>query len=355
MADGIYNEKKFRNKIVFTTFILSILVVIIHSENIGQYSVTNDVLSGRVCIWIENSLVTSITKCAVPCFIFISGLLFYRNYTLNKMISKYKSRIRSIVIPYLLVNGFYTLIAVIGHFIPYVTNNLGENWSMESVTFSNILKGIFLFEYNKIFWFMLFLIVCISISPVIYIFIRNKYVGALVCFVVILVALCTENFTGKLYYLNFIYFILGGYLSIHFKVFTETLKSKKICYIAVVIYTTAIILYHIAEQSGNNEFIRLYEYCYPLFLVLSFYVMMDLFVNISMKDYMKKSFIIYEMQLIFLAIYKKLFRMLFPVNNVFAIITYFAVPVVVVISIVYTANIMEKKMPKVYRILAGGR
>lgn len=355
MADGIFNEKKFRDKITFTTFVLSIIVVVAHCENIGQYSVTAETLSGRFCIWLQNSLITSISKESVPCFIFISGMLFFRNYSFDKAISKYKSRFKSIVIPYLVVNSFYTFVAIIGHFVPYMSKNLGENWSMKNITVNNILRGIFLFEYNKIFWFMCFLIVCIAISPVIYFFIQNKYIGAATCCAVILSAYLTGNFTGKLYYLNFIYFILGGYLSIHFKFFTETIKSKKTCYIALIIHFIALIIYHVADQSGNSEFIRLYGYCHPLFMLLSFYIIMDLFVELPIKDYMYKSFLIYEMQLIFLAIYKKLFRMILPVNNIFAIITCLTVPVVVVISILYTAKIIENKFPKVYKILVGGR
>ncbi len=351
MADGIFNESKFKSKITLTTFILSVIVVYIHSENIGHYSVLPDTISGRFCIWLQNVFVTSMSKGAVPCFLFISGILFFRNYSLDKIWIKYKSRFKSVVVPYIVVNTFYTVVAIIGHYVPYISRNLGENWSMKTVSLGNILKGIFLFEYNKIFWFMLFLIACIAISPVIYLLINNKYIGMLTCIAVI----ASAFYTGNLYHLNFIYYILGGYLGIHYKTFTETIKQKSTCFLAMLLFLLAIILYHVTNYSEIASLRRIYGYCHPLILVLTFYIYVDLFNDIQIKEYMKKSFLIYEMQLIFLAFYKKLFRMVLPVNNVFAIITYVIVPIFVVISILVVSSEMKKRTPRLYKVLAGGR
>lgn len=86
------NKISFSNKITVLSFILSISIVYIHS------------------VWnVKNSLLTIVRLCffnlqniCVPMFFFISGYLFYRNFSMDKLNYKYKKRLKTLVVPYLI-------------------------------------------------------------------------------------------------------------------------------------------------------------------------------------------------------------------------------------------------------------
>ena len=90
--------------------ICTIFVVYIHSDNTTQYKLYGKI--GEITKFIEEIIAPSIIDAAVPIFFLVSGLLFFRDYHWNKVLSKYKSRIKSIAIPYFAWNSIYTLVAI---------------------------------------------------------------------------------------------------------------------------------------------------------------------------------------------------------------------------------------------------
>ena len=91
MSENVYN------RLNFIAALCAIFVVYIHSDNTTQYELCGWI--GEITKFIEGILASSIISVAVPLFFLISGLLFFRDYNLNKVLSKYKSRIKSTVIP----------------------------------------------------------------------------------------------------------------------------------------------------------------------------------------------------------------------------------------------------------------
>ena len=76
----------FSNKKTVIQFVLSLLVFYIHFRVFSTFEYTTKPLSTLL------DALMSLTSVAVPLFFAISGALFYRDYTLNKTLQKWKSR-----------------------------------------------------------------------------------------------------------------------------------------------------------------------------------------------------------------------------------------------------------------------
>ena len=97
-------------------------------------------MSSGFVFWVDKYL-SELTDIAVPMFFVISGYLFFQNYTPQKLISKWKSRLFSVLIPYLIWNGLAYLFYVLLNAIPFVSNNI--NRTIEGFTVIELLKQVF--------------------------------------------------------------------------------------------------------------------------------------------------------------------------------------------------------------------
>lgn len=94
-------------KILFFNFILSVLIVLLHSNCKVTLGWNNDGTNLSNFIELLTTYICCIGHIAVPMFYIISAYLFYHNIsTLKDTLSKIKKRIKTLLIPYLLWNTF---------------------------------------------------------------------------------------------------------------------------------------------------------------------------------------------------------------------------------------------------------
>lgn len=94
-------------KILFFNFILSVLIVLLHSNCKVTLGWNNDGTNLSNFIELLTTYISCIGHIAVPMFYIISAYLFYHNIsTLKDTLSKIKKRIKTLLIPYLLWNTF---------------------------------------------------------------------------------------------------------------------------------------------------------------------------------------------------------------------------------------------------------
>ena len=143
------NDMLFWRKKEFVSFLLSILVFFIHSnfapEIIGDGLIS--VVNHKVSYFFSDS----ITRFAVPMFFMLSGLSFFKGYSNDKYPKKIKSRIFSLVIPYLLWNTVWMLWEI---FTSYSFLSKFATSEPYPLTITSILKGIFFYNCNIPFWFI---------------------------------------------------------------------------------------------------------------------------------------------------------------------------------------------------------
>lgn len=93
-------ESLFWKKKEFVSFILSIFVFFIHISSWAQYEQGNGLMTlinEKAAVFLRDSFV----RVAVPMFFILSGIAFFKNYDDSKYLSKMKSRVFTLVIPYL--------------------------------------------------------------------------------------------------------------------------------------------------------------------------------------------------------------------------------------------------------------
>ena len=81
-------EIHYRNKIVYLSFVLSLLIIVRHSIGLKIYD-----LSGPL-LYVE-TFFSYVTDLVVPMFFAMSGYLFYQNFDFGKLRSKWKTRTHS--------------------------------------------------------------------------------------------------------------------------------------------------------------------------------------------------------------------------------------------------------------------
>ena len=171
------NDALFWKKKEVISFWLSILVFFIHSY--FAQTVVSDSLISLVNHKVSYFLSRSITQFAVPMFFMMSGISFFKDYNNNKYLSKIRSRLFTLVIPYLLWNTIWMLWEI------FTSYSFLSRFSEDSVTFAltpaNILKGIFFYGCNVPFWFVFDLIIFSLAAPLVFVIIKNKYIYVIRC------------------------------------------------------------------------------------------------------------------------------------------------------------------------------
>ena len=166
--DALFWKKK-----EFVSFLLSILVFFIHSNFAPEMA--GDSVAAVVNNKVSYFFSESITRFAVPMFFMLSGISFFKGYENSKYLSKMRSRIFTLVIPYLLWNTLWMLWDI------FCSYSFLSKFSAASepfpLTLTGILKGVFFYGCNTPFWFMFDLIIFCLAAPAVFLIIKNKYVA----------------------------------------------------------------------------------------------------------------------------------------------------------------------------------
>lgn len=335
MADG---DNFFKNKITTVNGIMCILVVFLHSENIvDKYGSSIN----RSIALFEFFISRSLGNLAVPTFFFISAILFFQNYDLSKIMPKYKSRLSSVVIPYLLWNFLYFIIFYI------LVNNPLSNALIETkeitINAKVVIDSILFYQYNNVYWFMYELIIFILISPIVYVIMKNPY-GILI--------------VPVLFFINYwlIYWLLGAYFVIHMRNQIYHRNSKKKTYIALSLSVILILIRFYLEYV--NQELEVNKYILNLLLlinVMSVWFALDILNFNSTYRWMQMSFFIYSIHPLVVWTVKDIISVLLPPNDIFALVNYIIAGIGGVVISVCIAKILIRFTPKIYSVLTGGR
>lgn len=164
----------FRNRIHWFTFILSLLVVWVHSYNaelfLGAWGGLS--MAGRF----QQLLGEGLGQIAVPGFFMVSAYLFYRGFSMKDLLRKWRSRAGSVLVPYLLWNLLYYGAYVIVSRLPFLTPVIGK--APVPVTADHLCQAVVHYGYNPVFWYLYQLLLLILLSPVIYWIFKSTRRGA---------------------------------------------------------------------------------------------------------------------------------------------------------------------------------
>lgn len=328
-------------------FFSSLLVIFVHDVALNYYEVDSS--------FINNVFRYGISSVAVPMFFLLSGVCFFYNYTPKKLGAKLKSRVFTLLIPYLLWNIIGILVGIIYSYTP-IKETISSREIFEP-TIENIVQGVFFYKYNYIFWFVYNLIIFTLITPLIDFFMKNKITAAIfVIFCFLLPVFATDALDFVKIDANYVgLYAFGCMVGKHYlKDFTQKLSaSKAMAMLGVLIASlTAIILNNYGIIYIPNTLINIIR----LMMVLGMWGATDLFASkIRERKIFSESFLIYAVHPYIISIMIKIFYQVLPKTGVASYINFVLSYVSIIILTVVAIKVVKKIFPRIYAILSGNR
>ena len=337
--------------------ILCLLVILIHNS-IPAYFDYNGILCDDVLHYIITRIIPCITSIAVPSFFVLSGYLFYLNYNYSKTFSKYKSRFYSLVIPYVVFNVCGTFLEMFMKLPFFASMASVTSEAMDPFIFRNFIIGL-LFHKFTVLWFVFALIIYSYLCPIIYLFLKNKYIGAIVIiisFILIGFGYIHITLPDTLYFdtKSILYYLIGAYLGCHYKSFF--FRSTSIIQANISLIVLCVIV-------GCQLIFNLLNITYILITVLKvfsfWYICSYLCKNTKSKEWHKYSFFIYLTHLTIIRFASGLLRTIF--NRLFdsfileEFILYSLSFLITVYTCVKIATLWRKFHYSSFNFVTGGR
>ncbi len=345
-SDTLFWKKK-----EFISFLLSILVLFIHTYYV------QDVVSQRL-ISVFNHKVSyffsrSVTQFAVPMFFILSGITFYKDYNNKKYFSKIKSRVFTLVCPYLIWNTIWMLWEI---FKSYVAGSFG-NGEQYPLNFVSVVKGIFFYNCNVPFWFVFDLIVFSFAAPLIFFIIKNKYVGIGSVVLLSVLSLFGVYLPESVFFypMAIVFYLIGAVIGYHFFDFAVKESSKPVQTASLVFLSAYILAKNIvpSEMHLDNYFIQTVVFTLAAF---SLWNVADLFIRrLKPRAIYRRSFAVYAMHLNVSMIVHKILSFCIPQNEWLEIPRFIIVILLTLVIINFVCAFLEKFLPRIYAVLMGSR
>lgn len=338
-------EKQFRNKITWFNFFFSLFVVWVHSYNgelfLGKTS------RGMAVVRLERMLGETVGQIAVPGFFMISAYLFYRNFDWNCLGRKWKSRLFSILIPYLLWNLIYYLGYVIGSRLPFVGHVMGKG----TVPFdlAALLDAVINHRYLYVFWYLKQLILLIALAPLLYLVLKRIWSGVLF----LLAAFWMVWFVADLPYLNedaLFYYGVGAFSAIHGHWMETAWKKSRFWIGTALIGFGALNFYWTARYYLPGTTV-LYRFLTPVGL----WMMVDEKRLPIARSWMECNFILYAVHFAFVRLINKTAAVLLPAGMLTPVILYLLMPFTMAAVSYGLSLVMKRYVPGIWHVLNGGR
>lgn len=346
------NETLFWKKKEFISFLLSILVFFIHSYFAQE--ITNNSFISVVNHKVSYFLSCSITRFAVPMFFMMSGITFFKDYNNKKYLAKIKARLFTLVIPYLLWNTIWMLWQIFTSYSFLAKFSTGEPYPL---TFASILKGIFFYECNIPFWFIFDIIVFSFAAPLVFLIIRNKYIGIFAVIGLTIASLFGIYVPEAVFYypMSAVFYLIGAIIGYHFFDFASKKSSKPLKIASVVFLSAYILAKNIAPQEIHIDNYLTQTIVYTL-AAFSLWNIADIFVErIKPRAIYRRSFAIYAMHLNVAIVILKILAFCTPKNEWLEIPKFIIMVVSTLIIVNLICAFLEKFVPKVYATLMGNR
>ncbi len=347
-----------KEKLLGYSAVLSILVVLIHTENLGNFSVSpSQSVFAKIVYYFERLISGDIAKIGVPSFFMFSGILFYRDFNFKKYPQKMKNRFFSLMVPYLLWNFFrFALFYLLGKF-----HLVEDVLHINRVVFTpeNFLGGVFFYKYNLGYWFMYQLILYTLLCPLIYTLLKNKPV-AIVSLCAVFLLFCTDalgEISMTVFHKKFLqidglfYYMLGGFVGMHyFDIVNDTSKrTKRLAVLGVILGQVFFALYQITQAL-------VFHILFCTISAISFWYLFD---SIVKKPLPKKittiTFFIYSAHGTILEFFQAANQLIFPNTPLTALCEYLLLPVVTLLLLVLISVLLKRYAGGLWKLVNGSR
>lgn len=273
----------FHNKVLILNIALTFVIVMLHSKPLNRIGINNE---GDYALI---HAVVVFAQIGVPMFFFISAMLFYKSLSsMSKIKDKLMTRIRSLVIPYILWNIIFVAIYWTMTHISFIASMM--NMPPVPSDIAGIMLSIINSKYT-VLWFVKDLIVFSLMSPVFYVMLKSK--------IIMVVSICGLVFLNMSYSMEYEsiwhwlpVYLLGAYVGYN-KLYKITPSEKYQRKIAVGCIMILVGLYAIVYLDDRRMF--LFRFLSPILI----WVLYDCFpakwtlTKFQEKKWMRGLFFIY--------------------------------------------------------------
>lgn len=297
---------------------------------------------------LERRLGDGIGQIAVPGFFMISAYLFYRNFSWEKLWPKWISRIRSILVPFVLWNFLYYLGYVTGSRLPWLGGVMGKG--VIPFRWDGAVDAIVHYTYNYVFWYLRQLLILIALAPALYLCLRNYYAG--IVFQLALWAFLLSG--GRLPVLNLdalIYYSFAAFLGLHGKQAVEGPWSPRQAAAGLAAAGLGAVSYALGLRLAHLPLLAL---CRVL-AVTGLWLMAPKQKLPRPKIWMNYNFFLYATHFAFVRLINKTGARLGCISPVFPLVLYLLMPALVLIASYWLGSFLRRFLPRTWRLLNGGR
>lgn len=347
----VLNKNDFWKKKDIVTYLLSIMVFLIHIPSFEPYTAEGTVVS-NINAFLYRFSGEAMTRYAVPLYFIISGALFFRDYSYTNYLTKLKRRIKTLLIPYIIWNTLWMIFEIITSY-----SFISEYFVLREkfvLSVPNILEAIFHNKCHVPFWFVFELMFFVLISPIIDGLIRNRYVGISVTILLQVLCLFHIGLPEKLFYSQtaIVYYFVGAIIGKHYFNGFSKKSSLPTQIISIVLLIAAAVVFYFSENIDKNP--------YFVFLLIpcswALWNVSDLFVY-KLKNYsfFKDSFAVFAIHMNLAAVVAKLFYLLLPKSDLMGLPNFILTFICTLLIIRGFCYLLHRFTPKLYGILMGGR
>lgn len=351
--DTLSREKIFWKKKEYISFLLSIFVFLIHS-----YFIITPSDGSLISLFNEKTaffFCRSITQFAVPMFFMLSGVTFFKEYSNKKYFGKLKSRLFTLLIPYLLWNTIWMLYEIFCSY-SFISNYI-NNANPFEISFLNILKGIFFYECYGPFWYLFDLIIFSLAAPLLFLIIRNKYVGIASIIILSILSLFGIHLPTDLFYspTAVIFYLIGALVGYHYFDFILK-KPKKWMQISSIVFLAAYIGAKNLVPSDLHYDNTLTETITFTLCAFALWNIVDIFIErLKPRAIYSRSFAIYATHLGVSSVIWKVYSSFLPQWDWLLVPQFFLRVTLTILVINLICAFLERFLPNVYAILMGNR
>jgi peptidoglycan/LPS O-acetylase OafA/YrhL len=299
------------------------------------------------------------SQISVPLFFLMSGYLFFWNFTgtVESFLFKMRKRISTLVVPFLAWNLLTLSIYLLAQNMPaagvFITGHNQDILDYQIFDYVNAIIGINRLPIAYHFWFIRDLILLVAVTPFIDWLIKN-----LPFYFFGFIAVCWLMDFWPLYIPSsgaVLFFSTGaGLASTRKRLFSADVIGKKI----IGLYLILAIIDALTVGHTANHYIHKISILMGLLAALSitrFVVEHELLTSL-LVSLSKASFFVYAIHEPLLTILRKIFYKIFLPEASFTILTiYFVTPTLTILLSIMTFLAFRGTMPKLLRIVTGGR
>lgn len=200
---------------------------------------------------------------------------------------KLKSRIKTLLIPYLVWNVIWMLFRVFITYIPIIANNI-ESLEMFEPSVKNVLSGVFLYKYNGVCWYLFFLMLYEIFSPLLFHILKRKFSALILIIVSFWISGNAFPGLGHISHFNsFFFYCFGAFLALYgFKIVNQR-YTKKAIFLAGSLFLFVTITFNLIYI---NEYV---DELLRLVYVGSLWIFAECFTQLKIYWWMEISFFIY--------------------------------------------------------------